>query len=217
MFVFIFCDHNLIYPLNGGFCFCRPKLTRRRVSLLIDQQSNVPTENGVAADKYDRILDDEIARLSVIADRWDEYKVANSELSKDSEDSIDVATGQTRLLMSNKFQQFRGLIRQCRHGTGEMPVNPNDLEGFWTMLQLQVDNLDRRFNDLDDLAAKNWIASEIVVATKAKNKKIKIGRITKKATKKNKEERISFMSITRNLLKYHQQSDSQTVESPKNS
>lgn len=53
---------------------------------------------------------------------------------------IDVAVGQTHLLINKKFQQFRNLIDNCRYGGGEGPVTCADLQGFWDMVYIQVNN-----------------------------------------------------------------------------
>jgi hypothetical protein len=56
---------------------------------------------------------------------------------------INVAIGQTQLLIEKKFQQFRGLVDRCESGDivdGEGLVNVDDLQGFWDMVYLQVND-----------------------------------------------------------------------------
>jgi len=40
--------------------------------------------------------------------------------------------------MKERFQQFEGLVDNCEFGTGEKPVNCEDLQGFWDMIYFQV-------------------------------------------------------------------------------
>lgn len=91
---------------------------------------------------------------------------------------INVAVGQTQLLINKKFQQFRGLIDRCENQEiHDGVVKVEDLQGFWDMVYMQVENLDIRFKELTELKGKNWIEkSSSPVHTKAKKvaKKAKI-------------------------------------------
>lgn len=54
---------------------------------------------------------------------------------------IDVAVGQTKLLINKKFQQFRGLIEKCENQEASEAgglVKIQDLQGFWDMIYMQV-------------------------------------------------------------------------------
>lgn len=85
---------------------------------------------------------------------------------------IDVAIGQTNLLINKKFAQFRGLIEKCSEIDAETPVSCEDLHGFWDMMNIQINNLNKRFENLDNLKANNWqeIIPEVKkVVTKKKN------------------------------------------------
>lgn len=95
---------------------------------------------------------------------------------------IDVALGQTNLLISKKFVQFRGLIDKSKDEDAENAVTCEDLHGFWDMMHLQVDNLDKRFENLEKLRANNW--EEVVCEVKKKAVKKK-GRPLKNAKASN--------------------------------
>lgn len=51
---------------------------------------------------------------------------------------INVAVGQSQLLINKKFEQFRSLIDKCANKNGENPVTCEDLHGFWDMVYIQV-------------------------------------------------------------------------------
>lgn len=56
-------------------------------------------------------------------------------------DMINVAIGQTELLINKKFRQFQELINMCETGNSEKPVQCLDLHGFWDMITIQVINI----------------------------------------------------------------------------
>ncbi|XP_017962411.1 guanylate kinase-associated protein mars [Drosophila navojoa] len=138
-------------------------------------------------------LDNEIKRLHCLCDEWNLYSNKNEErlLETGAKDSIDAAIGQTKLLTSKKFMQFKGLIDRCEAGaTGRdqlpndgseasKPVFVDDLEGWWDMLRLQSENVDKRFDNLQRLKANNWIDPDTETLPKAKPK---AGPITKRKT-----------------------------------
>lgn len=129
-------------------------------------------------------LDNEIKRLHCLCDEWNLYSCQHEErlLETGAKDSIDAAIGQTKLLTSKKFMQFKGLIDRCEAGaTGKnqlpndgseasKPVFVDDLEGWWDMLRLQSQNIDKRFDNLQRLKANNWIDLDTEMLTKAKPK-----------------------------------------------
>ncbi|XP_054739061.1 guanylate kinase-associated protein mars [Anastrepha obliqua] len=114
-------------------------------------------------------LSNEIERLHALCNQWEEYQNQNTLLLRQTggDDMINVTVGQTKLLTSKKFQQFKGLIDRCEcraRGTAAAddgsentkPITDVDLEGFWSMLNLQVDNIEKRFSNLTRWKSNNW-------------------------------------------------------------
>lgn len=68
------------------------------------------------------------------------------------------------LLLSQKFVQFRGLCADCiavseKTTSGEeveFVTLPSDLEGFWAMVMLQVDDLHSMIASCDRLRQNGW-------------------------------------------------------------
>lgn len=91
-------------------------------------------------------------------------------------DMINVAIGQSQLLMTKKFKQFRGLIENCATGNTESLVTCEDLHGFWDVVYMQVVNLEERFKNLEKLRENNWeeIVPEKKVVKKAKPARKKV-------------------------------------------
>ncbi|KAJ8926156.1 hypothetical protein NQ314_021499 [Rhamnusium bicolor] len=119
-----------------------------------DISNNVSPKAG--ADYFTRKLKNEITRIESMCDEWSKYKDQN-DYPEEANDMIDVAIGQSKLLISKKFQQFRSLIEQCRSCEYiEKPITCKDLHGFWDMIYMQVEDLNKRFNRLGILKANDW-------------------------------------------------------------
>ena len=46
--------------------------------------------------------------------------------------------GQARLIMSERFVQFSGLVDNCEYKQGEKETTCSDLRGFWEMIYFQA-------------------------------------------------------------------------------
>jgi disks large-associated protein 5 len=67
-----------------------------------------------------------------------------NDLPSEASEMIDAAVGQTQLLLRSKFNQFRDLINKCEKslaGETDKLVTCLDLEGFWDMVFIQVQEL----------------------------------------------------------------------------
>lgn len=114
-------------------------------------------QNREAATYFRQQMAKETERLVGLVDEWLAYKEAHlNDIPSDYMDLIDVAAGQTRLLISSKFKQFHGLCDQCEQGAKDQLVSPLDLEGFWNMVFLQVENCNKRFERMTALKDNGW-------------------------------------------------------------
>ncbi|XP_047517327.1 guanylate kinase-associated protein mars [Pieris napi] len=105
---------------------------------------------------FHRQLNMETNRLTEMADHWENILEQNT-LPDFVQEAILAAVGQARLLMSQKFQQFAGLVDSCDAADPSQPlVTPVDLQGFWDMVYMQVENLDVRFAKLGEMQARGW-------------------------------------------------------------
>nr|XP_057924116.1 disks large-associated protein 1 isoform X2 [Doryrhamphus excisus] len=66
------------------------------------------------------------------------------------------AVGSAQLLMSKKFQQFRELCEENLNPNAHPRPVASDLAGFWDMLQLSIENISLKFDELHQLRANNW-------------------------------------------------------------
>nr|CAD7402501.1 unnamed protein product [Timema poppensis] len=119
------------------------------------------------------VLEKEVDRLERVCAKWS--SVQNSTcLPQEVSSLIDVALGQTGLLINQKFSQFRKLIDKCELKQGRLPIFLSDLEGFWDIICLQVKNIDNRFFHLEKLEVNNWQESSPEVKSFIKKKKVPI-------------------------------------------
>ncbi|XP_062413522.1 disks large-associated protein 1-like isoform X6 [Pungitius pungitius] len=66
------------------------------------------------------------------------------------------AVGSAQLLMSQKFQQFRELCEENLNPNAHPRPVASDLAGFWDMLQLSIENISLKFDELHQIRANNW-------------------------------------------------------------
>ncbi|XP_048523237.1 uncharacterized protein LOC109536235 [Dendroctonus ponderosae] len=164
-----------------------------------------------------KILDEQSNRLLALADRVDD-DIENPNLSEEIIGKLRSASGKAKLLVSQKIQQFKGLctnnINQC---AGEaFPTTNQDLQGFWDMVMLQVDQVDRIFEDIDTLRQNNWIedttTKEEVKTNGASSKprkivsKPKMNAAAEQARKMREEQRKKMMEDRRKAMKAQQSS-----------
>ncbi|XP_069476948.1 disks large-associated protein 1 isoform X4 [Ambystoma mexicanum] len=69
---------------------------------------------------------------------------------------IRSAVGCAQLLMSQKFHQFRELCDENLDPNAHPRPTSQDLAGFWDMLQLSIENISMKFDELHQLKANNW-------------------------------------------------------------
>uniref|UniRef100_A0A8C6UZQ5 Discs, large (Drosophila) homolog-associated protein 1b n=1 Tax=Neogobius melanostomus TaxID=47308 RepID=A0A8C6UZQ5_9GOBI len=73
------------------------------------------------------------------------------ELPEEILGKIRSAVGSAQLLMSQKFQQFRDLCEENLNPNANPRPISQDLAGFWDMLQLSIENISLKFDELHQL------------------------------------------------------------------
>ncbi|XP_064861799.1 disks large-associated protein 1-like isoform X1 [Oncorhynchus nerka] len=79
-----------------------------------------------------------------------------NDLPDDILGKMRLAVGSAQLLMSQKFQQFRELCEENLNPNARPRPISQDLAGFWDMLQLSIENISLKFDELHQLRANNW-------------------------------------------------------------
>ncbi|KAH0513606.1 Disks large-associated protein 5 [Microtus ochrogaster] len=85
-----------------------------------------------------------------------EQDFASPAACDEAKDLIRTTVGQTRLLIMERFKQFEGLIDNCEYKRGEKETTCSDLDGFWDMVNFQVEDVNQKFNNLIKLEEAGW-------------------------------------------------------------
>ncbi|XP_072536391.1 disks large-associated protein 1 isoform X2 [Salminus brasiliensis] len=107
-----------------------------------------------------KLLQAEVERMEGWCHQMEQDEHDN-ELPDEILEKIRSAVGSAHLLMSQKFQQFRELCdKNLNPNVHPRPVS-QDLAGFWDMLQLSIENISLKFDELHQLKANNWRCLEL--------------------------------------------------------
>lgn len=99
--------------------------------------------------------------LTMAADierEFEQGKTDGVEISEEVAGYVLVAAGKARLLCSQKMKQFEGL---CHNNLNQIPgekfqTTNEDLQGFWDMVMLQVNDVDSSFVEIDSFRRNGW-------------------------------------------------------------
>ncbi|NXN98400.1 DLGP5 protein, partial [Rhinopomastus cyanomelas] len=116
------------------------------------------------------ILQSESEKLMAQCHQWDGK--LELDIPEDAKDLIRTTTGQTRLLIAERFKQFEGLVNNCEFKRGEKETMCTDLDGFWDMVNLQIEDVNKKFDNLNKLQDNEW--QPLDVPSKAVVKKMAV-------------------------------------------
>ncbi|XP_062433579.1 disks large-associated protein 5 isoform X1 [Rhea pennata] len=100
------------------------------------------------------ILQSETERLMSLCLQWDGK--LELDIPDDAKDFIRTTVGQTRLLVAERFKQFEGLVDNCEFKRGEKETTCTDLDGFWDMVNFQIEDVNKKFDNLKKLQDNEW-------------------------------------------------------------
>lgn len=169
-------------------------------------------QNKEAANYFRMQVKNEAERLLALVDKWCAIRDTESDtISSDAFEEIAATVGQTRLLVKSKFKQFSNLVENCEANGIANTVRPEDLEGFWGMVYIQVEHCNKRFENLDKLKANDWIDPTVKVT---KTKKIKSnGAIVKSKNKLNRPNQTLKMMLLEARKKMKESKENEEVKS----
>ncbi|XP_030411404.1 disks large-associated protein 2 isoform X1 [Gopherus evgoodei] len=85
-----------------------------------------------------------------------EREAEENDLSEEILGKIRSAVGSAQLLMSQKFQQFYWLCQQNLDPSAMPRPTSQDLAGFWDLLQLSIEDVSMKFDELHQLKLSEW-------------------------------------------------------------
>nr|CAD7454104.1 unnamed protein product [Timema tahoe] len=107
---------------------------------------------------YLKLLKQEIDKLNDLVASIEPDLAHEESLPEEALGKLRSASGQARLLVRQKLQQFEGLCQKniTRSQDEQFPTTSEDLAGFWDMVMLQVDHVHAMFEELNRLRSNNW-------------------------------------------------------------
>ncbi|XP_067301654.1 disks large-associated protein 4 [Pseudorasbora parva] len=108
---------------------------------------------------FQKLLQAETDRMEAWCQQMDQ-ETKDKELSEEVLGKVRSAVGSAQLLMSQKFQQFRGLCEQNLDADAQPRPTAQDLAGFWDLLQLSIEDISMKFDELHLLRSNDWKMSE---------------------------------------------------------
>ncbi|NWI53359.1 DLGP5 protein, partial [Calyptomena viridis] len=168
-------EHQMTTSLKGEKGESDDKTSTQRpngttpVSTALEEKSDDTREQEHDVPYFRNILGTETERLLSQCLQWD----GNLELDipEDAKDLIRTTIGQTRLLIGERFKQFEGLVDNCEFKQGEKETMCTDLDGFWDMINFQIEDVNKKFDNLKKLQDNEWkpleAPSKAVVKKKA--------------------------------------------------
>ncbi|CAB1354203.1 unnamed protein product, partial [Coregonus sp. 'balchen'] len=85
-----------------------------------------------------------------------EQETKDNQLSEEVLGKVRSAVGSAQLLMTKKFEQFRGLCEQNLNVNANPRPTAQDLAGFWDLLQLSIEDISLKFDELYHLKSSDW-------------------------------------------------------------
>ncbi|KAM6360066.1 disks large-associated protein 5 isoform 2-T2 [Alca torda] len=122
---------------------------------------------------FRNILRSETERLMSQCLQWDgKFEL---DIPEDAKDLIRTTIGQTRLLIAERFKQFEGLVDNCEFKQGEKETTCADLDGFWDMVNFQIEDVNKKFDNLKKLQDNEWQPLDVPSKAIVKKKTIPNG------------------------------------------
>ncbi|XP_070758256.1 disks large-associated protein 4 isoform X3 [Enoplosus armatus] len=102
-----------------------------------------------------KLLQAETGRMEGWCQQMDQ-ETKDNQLSEEVLGKVRSAVGSAQLLISQKFQQFRGLCEQNLNVNANPRPTAQDLAGFWDLLQLSIEDISLKFDELYHLKSNDW-------------------------------------------------------------
>ncbi|XP_061591394.1 disks large-associated protein 4 isoform X2 [Cololabis saira] len=112
-----------------------------------------------------------------------EKETKDNTISEEVLGTIRSAVGSAQLLITKKFEQFRGLCKENLNVNANPRPTAQDLAGFWDLLQLSIEDISMKFDELYQLKANNWQLPEKPEKKKKDENKQLPSSVPKKPTK----------------------------------
>ncbi|XP_066919613.1 disks large-associated protein 5-like isoform X2 [Clytia hemisphaerica] len=135
------------------------------------QQVSEPEESA-SVKHFTNLVAKEESKFRTSIDRWEKI-LEEKTTPEQHHGNILAAIGQAQLFMRKRFNQFKELIELHKDKSAEKAAHASDLDGFWEMIYYQVEDVHKRFENLDALEKNGWVNEEEEKAKKTVKKIVK--------------------------------------------
>ncbi|CAH1389817.1 unnamed protein product [Nezara viridula] len=166
------------------------RVEKKRSENIETQKKSVDESGNIGPEALRAKLEEETSRLNSTADTWSKRHAEDcNSIPEHVKDEILAVVGQTRLLLSDKFQQFRTLIDNAlsEHKESVVVIKDDDLLGFWEMMYLEVEQLNKKYENLASLAENGWCPLEKQKRVNKTKKRVNTKKAAASASSKFKE------------------------------
>ena len=116
-------------------------------------------ESKLKVKPFRDLLLSETERMTKTCNDWEtkiSSNIPDDPSYEDIKGEVRSVVGQGRLIMAERFTQFSGLVDNCEFKRGEKETTVEDLQGFWEMIYIQVEDVDRKFTNISKVEANQW-------------------------------------------------------------
>ncbi|XP_039261008.2 uncharacterized protein LOC120337312 [Styela clava] len=111
---------------------------------------------------FKNLLKQETSKLEQLLQKWEEVLLDHPHIHEEVCDEIRSLNGQTHLVISERFTQFKSLVEQSEKQALHQQLKDtkiitlSDLQGFWDMIYYQVQDVSTKFQRLDKIEQSGW-------------------------------------------------------------
>lgn len=129
-----------------------------------DQQ---PTNVPKSATYFHQLVVKEEIKFKECCDKWNKI-LEEDNVPEEAHGNILSAIGQALLFQNKRFKQFKELIELHKDKSAEKAAYASDLHGFWEMIFYQVEDVHKRFADIELLRLNNWEEKKVEQVSRPK-------------------------------------------------
>ena len=171
------------------------------------QLSEAPQRAGI--ELYSHLLQNTTEDLMSQRDKWQGTLNTLTEAC----DSIRCAIGHTDLLLSKKFPQYSGLIRDATENPGQLDLATrcSDLQGFWDLILREVEGMQAKYSKLIKLAENGYQAVKSTHKLDRKPRRI-VPKPKKESTHVSRVTRASSATLRKQMMRGRERMKEQQLE-----
>jgi len=174
-----------------------------------DQQ---PTNVPKSAMYFHHLVVKEEIKFKECCDKWNKI-LEEDNVPEEAHGNILSAIGQALLFQNKRFKQFKELIELHKDKSAEKAAYASDLHGFWEMIFYQVEDVHKRFADIELLRLNNWEEKKVEQVSRPKV----IKKVASQIEPKQKEAKTKKTVVSSKFKMFRQQMMAKKLAAQQNS